>query len=627
MNILHLFDDISLGPIREDWERLSGKSIKADLIAGITVALLTLPQTMAYALLAGLPLSCGLFAAIFSAMIASIFGGSRHLIFGPTNAIAILIQVGTAEILFTYFRELTGVDRELMALQLLTQMTALVALFQMIGAAFNFGKLIRFVSQPVISGYLLGVVTAVVVTQSYTFLGIPPLQGYHSLYDKAIYLMAHVREADLSTFLVGLFSLSLLFGIKRLNSRLPSGILMLIGVSLAVNLVVLVEQGGLFGLFEPFAGPASAIQTVGDSGILSGIGGALQLPYFNWKIMDAMVPFAFAVACLSILEASSVSRMLASRSGEALAPNQELFALGLGNIVSALTVAMPISASPSRTSVNYEMGAKSRLSAVIGAVAVAFLVGVFGSFVSLVPLTALAALLIVAVRHIVDLKQLALCVRATHSDAFVLLATFTSCLIFSLDTAFYIGVAISITLYLRKAAIPQVTECRVGENGQLYPLFNEEKIAGSKIRFIKVEGELFFGAADLFHSSLKTFASRQMEAHVLVLQLRNARDMDATACLMLKQLCDYLHHSGRHLVLCGMTSSVMRVIVDSGLATLIGTDNLFALDRKAHHLHMQKAMTRAEELVAIDEKSSCEDELFPINSEHDKFTSQELIRE
>ena len=178
-----------------------------------------------------------------------------------------------------------------------------------------------------------------------------------------------------------------------------------------------------------------------------------------------------------------------------------------------------------------KMGPKTRLSALFNSLFVCLILLAFGFLIRHIPVTAFSALLIVAAGSIVNFKQLFLCLKATRSDATVLVLTLLSCIFFSLDIAFYIGVALSITLYLKKAAIPQLVEFTVDESGVLHSIDHAHLHEPRKIRFIKVEGELFFGAADLFQSTLKSITEDDTTTRVIILQLKNARDIDATACL------------------------------------------------------------------------------------------------
>jgi len=598
MDINNYFDDISFTSLRHDIACSSWKSLRRDFVAGCTVALLTVPQTMAYALIAGLPVSCGIFAAIFSALIASLCGSSRHLVLGPSNAIAILIQAGTAHILYTHYRDLGDVEREFMAISILVQLCFLIGVFQMICAFFKLGRLTQFVSHPVIVGYLIGVAAAVVTTQMYTFLGIPKFEGVHATYEKALHLIQSFHDVHWPTAVMGIFSLLLLVLLRRANVRVLAGVITLVTVSLVVHFQSQLLEGGIFGIDEAINVERQYhIALVGDSGLLNGLIPHWSLPFIDLKHISMMIPFAFAVSLLSILESTSVAKSIAATTGQRLSVNQEILGLSIGNFISSMVGAMPISGSPSRSALNFQMGADTRFSAIFSAFGVAGLVYIFEPLITQIPLTALAALVLVTVVQIVDRKHFQLCMRATSSDAFVLWITVCSCLIFSLDIAFYIGVVISITLYLHKAADPQVKEYDVDERGLLHKLSKVKPSVGREIRFIKVEGELFFGAADIFHFTLKTLTSGDDATKVVILQLKNARDMDATACLALQQLYEYLHLSAKRLIICGITPVVWDVFSDSGLAKLVGNHNLFLFDEDDPHKHMVLAMDRAGVLV------------------------------
>lgn len=598
MNINHYFDDISFSSLRHDIACTSWKSLRRDFVAGMTVALLTVPQTMAYALIAGLPVSCGIFAAIFSAMIASLCGSSRHLVLGPSNAIAILIQAGTAHIMYTHYRELGDVEQEYMAISILVQLCFLIGIFQLICAFFKLGRLTQFVSHPVIVGYLIGVATAVIVTQMYTFLGIPKYEGVHATYDKIFHLFQSFREIHWPTASAGLLSLFLLIFFRKIDLRVLSGVITLVLVSLVVHFQSQLLEGGIFGVDDAIDFERQYhVALVGDAGLLNGLIPHWSMPFIELKHVSMLIPFAFAVSLLSVLESTSVAKSIAATSGQRLSMNQEILGLSIGNFVSSMVGAMPISGSPSRSALNYQMGAQTSFSAIFSAFGVAVLVYIFEPLITQIPLAALAALVLVTVVKIVDRKHFQLCLNATSSDAFVLWVTVCSCLIFSLDIAFYIGVVISITLYLHKAADPQVKEYDVDDRGLLQKVSPLKPSNKKEIRFIKVEGELFFGAADIFHSTLKVLTCGDEATKVVILQLKNARDMDATACLALQQLHEYLHRSAKRLIICGITPVVWSVLSNSGLVKLVGKENLYLFDENDPHKHMVLAMDRARVLV------------------------------
>ncbi|MBA3721300.1 MAG: SulP family inorganic anion transporter [Parachlamydiaceae bacterium] len=597
-------DDISLTYFKKDFEKYSWKSLSHDAAAGLSVAMLTLPQAMAYALVAGLPISCGLFAAIFSSIIVAIFGSSRHLIVGPSNAIAILVQAGISGVLFTYFRDVTGPEKSTLILQILTQLLLLVAAIQILAAFFKLGRLTHFVSHSVVVGYMSGVALALIINQLFILLGMDVPSTVTSLFERGIYIFGHLDTMHWPTATIGIGCFVVLVFLKRISRKIPAGAIMLAIVAICAYLID--HSLSYLALKEAFQIDISwigkivqDISTVGDTRGNDLIP-QLSLPYFNPGIMNGLLPVAFAIALLSVMETASTAKSIGANSGQHLSINQEIFGLGLGNLFSSLIGAMPMSGSPSRSSLNYENGARTRLAAVFNSISVALILLAFGFLVKRIPVASFAALLIVSSASVVNFKQVSICLKATRSDAFVFILTLLSCIFFSLDMAFYIGVVMSITLYLKKSAVPQLVEFTVDEGGNLHSIDHHNLHEPRKIRFIKVEGELFFGAADLFQTALKAIAEDDTTTRVIILQLKNARDIDATACLAFQQLYNYLRSSGRYLIGCGLTHQIWDVLSDSGMIELIGKENLFIFDERHPYLSVQRAFSKAHELLKQD---------------------------
>lgn len=625
MSIHTYSDDISFSPLLKDLKGYSWGTLKNDSFAAFSVALLTIPQAIAYAMLAGLPISCALFASIYSAIVASLCVSSRHLLVGPSNAIAILMQAGTAEILFTHYRDLGGPERAAAAIQVMSQMVFLTGIIQLLAAGCKLGRLTQFVSHSVIIGYLGGTAIAVVINQLFIFLGMPRMTGVHSLYERAIYLITNIQEVHLPTCLLGIGCIILLVLLKRAGKGIPAAVIMFIAAGLVAYLTDMYLQLYGSGFIKPFSEiPLHAVSLVDDSGDISELIPQIHFPFFNTGIMNELLPVAFALALLSIMESTSVSKTIASTSGQRLSTNQEIFGVGMGNLVSALTGGLPVSGSPSRSSMNCAMGGQTRFAGVLTGIFVGIFLFGFGFLITRIPLTALAALLLVSAAGIINREQFLVCFKATRSDAFVLATTLLACIFFSLDVAFYIGVVLSITLYLKKAAIPQLVEYDVDEAGDLKNINFTNLHEQKEIRVIKVEGELFFGAADLFQHTLKSLAEDDTNTKVIILQLKNARDIDATACLALQQLHDCLRSTGRLLIACGITQPVWDVLSDSGMVEHIGKENLYIFDERRPHHYLQKVILRAKRFIESSKKGTS-DTTIPIPIEENHPVEEKII--
>jgi SulP family sulfate permease len=597
MRFQYYLDDISLTPFWGDLQGYGLESLRRDAYAGLSVALLTIPQAMAYAMLAGLPLYCGLFAAIYSSIMAAAFGSSRHLVVGPSNSIAILVQSGTSEILFTYYREAVGFEREMLALQILTQLCLLVGLIQIFAAGCKLGRLTQFVSHSVIIGYIAGTAIAVIVNQLFTFLGLTRVSGVFSLYERGVYIFTHLHKVHIPTVLIGVGTMGILFFLKRMNKHIPAAVIAFFVMALIVHFFDLSSYGNGGEVDPYFEDHVQKVMLVGDTAGEFEVIPKVEWPSFNTRIMNSLLPMAFALALLGVMESTSVAKSIAANSGQRLSVNQEIFGLGMGNLTSAFLTGMPVTGSPSRTFFSYSNGAQTRFAAIINAVVVAAFLLSFGYVVTMIPEAALSALLLYTAVNIVNPKQFFLCLKATSSDAFVLWLTLLSCIFFSLDIAFYIGTALSITLYLKKAAVPQLVEYDIDEAGELKRADYSHQHEHKDIRVIKVEGELFFGAADIFQNTLKTMAEDDTSTKVIILQLKNARDIDATGCLAVQQLYEYLKVSGRHLLLCGLTFQIWEVLSDAGLVEQVGKENMFIFDERNPHHYLHKAYGRARELA------------------------------
>lgn len=602
MGLNYQFDDVSLLACKRDLEGTTFKSLSQDMLAGISVALLTLPQAMAYSMLAGLPLYCGLVAAIYSALISSLFGSSRHLIVGPSNAIAILIQYGTSEILFTYYRHLSGLEREIVSVQILTQLTLVVGVIQLVVALCRWGRLVQFVSSSVVVGYLTGTAIAVVVNQLYGAFGVVRSSDVQSLYERAAYFISHLSFMHVPTALIGVSSLGILMVLKRINVKLPGALITLFIMSCVVQIFQLstFSTDG-FVLDSEEVDQIQKILLVGDFDASFDVIPHFSFPYFDTGIMNQILSVSFAVGLLSVMETISVAKSTAASSGQRLSVNQDILGLSMANLLSSFISGVPVAGSASRTALNFKNGAQTRFAGVFGALFAAAILFSMGNFVQLIPMASLSALLLFTSVYIVNPKQFFVCHKATYADKIALWATLLSCLFFSLDIAFYIGIFFSIFSYLNKAAIPLLNEYEVDEEGELHQVEPGQKDSHKPIRLIKVEGELFFGAADLFQSTLKAFAEDDTYTKVIILQLKNARDIDATACLAIQQLYEYLKSSGRFLIACGITQHVWDVLSDSGLVELIGKENLIIFDERHPHYFMVKALSRARALVPAAE--------------------------
>ena len=322
----------------------------------------------------------------------------------------------------------------------------------------------------------------------------------------------------------------------------------------------------------------------------------LTFPLLDLKTLNKIFPAAVAIAFLGILEVFSLSRTFGVKTGQKIQINQDIFALGIGNLfLSTLVGSMSSSGSATRTALNFRLHAKTRLAAILSGLITAIVIFFCWPLVQNIPLAALAALLIATVHTLMDWKEIKLTLRATREDAWVFILTFLSCLFFSLDIAFFIGIVLSIGTYLKKSSTPHLVEYAFNSKGRLMVVNPSEEVH-RKVRIIGIGGDLYFAAADVFQSALQSVAE-DPNVYAIVLRLNNVYHMDASMCLAILHLYETLRFSDRHLVISGLTEEVWHVFHRAGLVKQIGLDNLYFTDESNPQFSTWKACLRAQELI------------------------------
>ncbi len=591
-------------PFFRDLKSYNLSFFRGDLIAALSVALMALPQAIAYAFVAGLPISTGIFSAIFGTILTSAFGSSPRLVSGPTNTVAILIQSGTAEILYTYYAGIEGAARDTLALQIVLQLSLIVGLFQIIGGLLKWGRVTQFASRPVIIGYTAGAALAIVVSQLYYFFGVAKVERALPLYQEAIFFLSHLKFLHGPTTLIGIFSLLLLIVFHKTSQKIPGALIVLFLASLVVYLFHL-SPDSFPSLFDLSPGEKSAkVTLLHDVGPLPAALPTISVPFFNFRILTKLIPLAFAIALLSVVEVTAIARAYTTSKDAPYNDNTQVLGLGFSNFFSSFFGAMPSSGSFSRTALNEATGAKTRFAPIFSGLFVLLLIIVFQSLVTKVPLTALAALMLLTAYTMVNFKDLFVCVKSQLSDATVLIVTFVSSLIFTLDVALYIGVALSIAVFLKHASKPSFVEYTFTPAGKLRFLESEDLRPDPRIAIIQAEGGLFFGSIDLFQTKIRQLAEEE-NIHVIILQAINEKYIDASACLALKQLNDYLSNKGILFLMSAVTPEVEKVLRSSSVISAMGEEHFFKADFETPSKATRDAYAEAKRhLTGLDRLSS-----------------------
>ena len=545
-----------------------------DARSGLNVALLAFPQGMAYALVAGLPIHYGITCSIVAAIVAPIFSYSRYPILGPTNATAFMI--------FSYFLIYSDSSQVVSLMPLLVLMVALILLT---GAFFKVADLVQYVSRAVIIGYIAGAALLIIANQLNHVFGIDTEKEARSFFTILFGLFDRLGESNNASILLGLGTMISYFVLRRTMKALPTFAITLLlativnyflGENLSIETFKGKQEGGTFlPDWSVFHSPSDLIDKVWE---LSGI--------------------AMGLAFLITLEISVVTKSIASRTGDSPKLNKDIFGSGIANIGCAFLSGMPASGSLTRSALNLSSGASGKLSSVFSGLICGIGIWILSMsyFIGYIPKCALSALVIAVALSLFDWKQIIVCLWATRSDAFTFLVTFGSALIMPLHVAIFIGAATAVALFLRKAARPELVEYDMGSSGQLNELKSGEARTSPAISIVHVEGELFFGAAELFRNQIQSTAS-DPNLKVIILRMKNARHLDATSVIALEELVTFLRGEGRELLISGVMKEVYKVLKSSGAVQFIGRENIFPGSISNPNLATKNALKRAQEII------------------------------
>ncbi|UQI31245.1 SulP family inorganic anion transporter [Pseudomonas bijieensis] len=489
----------SLLPFLNWLPRQTRASVGRDLIVGLSGAILALPQSIAYALIAGLPPEYGLYAAIVPVLIACLWGSSWHLICGPTAAISIVLYASVSPL------AVPATDDYVTLILLLT---VLAGIFQWLLGLLRFGALVNFVSHSVVLGFTLGAAVVIALGQLPNLLGLD-LPNEATALKGLLMLLSHIEAVDKPSLLLGIGTLVLGVVLKRLLPRWPSLLITLVISSLVVWLWP--AMFGHVALVSAFAG---------------------RLPPFTPLPLDLelilrLLPGAVAVGMLGLVTSLSIARSLSVRSGQLLDANQEVRAQGLSNIVGGFFSGSLSAGSFTRSGLSYEAGACSPLAGVFSALWVALFAVAGANLIAHIPIPAMAGSILLIAWGLVDHRGLRALYRVSRAEFVVMSLTCLATLLLELQTAIYAGVLASLFFYLKRTSQPRVQHFRERE-----------------AEILRVGGSIFFGASHYLQARLQ-----RLQAQRVVIDAQQINFIDYSGVEMLHQEARRLLSQGRSLTL------------------------------------------------------------------------------
>lgn len=564
--LIHMFRQ----PI-ETAKAYSPSKLRGDVLAALSVAVVALPQAMAFALIAGVDPIYGLYGLIVQSLLGSTFSSSSRLSIGPTNTLSLLVAS-------TASRAVGGSGETYLAF--VVTLTLLTGLFQIIFAAARMGGLVRYVSHAVIVGFTAGAGVLIIAKQVPNFLGMPleqideKLPGLLGLVQQ---MAPHITEISWQPILIGTLGIAIMIGARRLSPLIPGP---LIAVAVGAAMVA------VFGWTQ------AQLDLVGElpKGILPMPG----LPEVQWGLLEQLATGALAIALLGMLEAVAIGKALAARTGEQVNANQEFFAQGLTNFCSGFFSCYPGTGSFSRSALNVMAGARTRFAGAMLSAIVAGALLVAGSLARFIPLASLAAILFVVAYGLIDWRYFRRVLHTDRADGWVCGLTFAATLLIPLEYAVFVGVFFNIALYLRRASRLHMAEMVRTPAGPYQERPVRDRIGEQPVMFLQLEGDLFFGVADELQSRLNKIANSPVR--VVILRMKRTHFVDSTVLHVLELFAQNMSSRDRHVLLCGIDDELIDRLESYGLVDQIGPENIFKT-RFGVFTSAKMALRRAEQLV------------------------------
>lgn len=529
---------------------------RADLLAGLSVGAVAVPQAMAYAMIVGVPVEYGLYTAIVMTIVGAVMDSSRQLINGPTNAISIAVLSAVGHF-----------DSPTERLQAAVLMAFLMGLIQIGISLMRLGDLTRYISHSVIVGFTAGASMLLVLDQTKNLLGLKAMGGSEDHFLVRFWLtMTQGGAVHGPTLAVGLGAIVAVVGLRWVKKKL--------GWALFPEMLLVV--GGAAWLTAALGLDKAGVRVVGDIPATLPV---FKLPSFTMSEMRALSSSALAVALLGLLEAISMAKVIAAVTRQRLDLNQQCLSEGVANLTGSFFQCIPGSGSLTRSAINQQAGARTQWAGVVSAVAVAAIMLAFAPWAQFIPRSALAGVLMLTAARMVNLKELRYHLRASNFDAVIVATTAIAAFAISIEFCVLIGVVMSFMLAVPRTGNMLLTEFVVAADGGIHERIPEDSVCGRMLIF-GLEGEMFFGSSISLDAHFDAIEARLAlpgadATQVVVLRMKRARNPDAVGMALLEGLLDRVRARGVHVIMCGVRPEMYDSFIKCGIARKLSADQIF----------------------------------------------------
>lgn len=535
------------------WKTYSKEQFLKDLIAGIVVAIIALPLSIALALASGVGPEQGIYTAIVAGFIISFLGGSQVQIAGPTAAFATIVAGIVAR---------NGMDG-------LAAATILAGIILIIMGLCRFGGLIKYIPFTITTGFTSGIAVTIVIGQLKDFFGVTYPEGMPTIetMEKLKAFLAGIHTFNTDSLIVGLVCLAILIIAPRFTEKIPGSLLAVIGGILMVQLLPL------------------QVNTIGDLYTISNKLPSFHMPQLSFEMIQTALPDAFTIAILAAIESLLSCVVADGMINGKHRSNMELAAQGAGNIASALFGGIPATGAIARTAANVKNGGRTPVAGMIHAVVLVLILIILMPYAAMIPMPAIAAILFMVAYNMCQWRTFTELVKtAPKSDIAVLILTFLLTIVFDLVIAIEIGLLVAVLLFMKRMS--DVTEVHSWKYAEDEEEAEREKLRklSPHINVYEISGPLFFGAADV----IGRIAVKD-HAKCLILRMRSVPALDSTALNAMTDLYKNCEKRGITLILSHVNQQPMKVMEKAGFAQKVGQENFCE--------NIDRAIKRAEELV------------------------------
>ena len=538
-------------PILEWLPNYTRSRFKGDFIAGITVAIILIPQGIAYALIAGLPPIYGLYCALVPQLVYAIFGSSRQVAIGPVAMDSLIVATGVSTL------ALAGSDSYIVIAILLAFM---VGGIQFLLGVFRLGFVVNFLSKPVISGFTSAVALTIGINQFRNLFGVDFIQS-----DQIQYVLediwSNIIDFNSHTTTIGLISVAVIIILRKINKKIPNALIVVVVGILTIRY---------------FGNDFVDVAIVKD--IPSGLP-SFSFPELDISQMKELLPIALTLVMVGYLETISIGKSLEAKQDEyKIRPNQELMALGLSNMIGSWFKAYPSTSSFSRSAINQESGATTGMASLVSVFMVLITLLFLTPLFYHLPKTVLAAIIIVAVFGLVNIKEAIFLWKANNLDFWSLIATFFSTLLFGIEYGIIIGVGLSLIILIFRTSRPYVAELGKVPDSDFYrnkERFNEV-ILDDEVLVFRFDAQLFYANASYFIETLELMVEEKgSHLKLIVLDAESINRVDSTGVEMLKERIRFYHKKNILFYFAGVKGPVRDHLFRGKILDIITLDHFY----------------------------------------------------